>query len=338
MVNGMTVSVGMTTYNSSKYIREQMDSIFSQTILPDEIVICDDCSTDNTVDILKEYMRSGGGISIKIIINENNIGYIKNFEKCFLNCTGDIIVSCDADDVWFPNKVEKLLRCFEDDEVVYAWHDAIVVDAEMNVISESLNKSWDYLEQKENTEAILVRSINRQGFPYGMEMAFRRNILKNIIPFQFAHDEWIYMCAASMGKVKCVEEPLVYYRRHGHNTSGSNGESILYKVMHTSKQAWLDWPSSYVKSYTVFYEKFKFTLPMAVKEELENQLEFRKQLSDVEAETSYLKASMCMLRVNKKLYKKYRGPWKLFVLDILNIIAFQRVFTSSGKIKQLEII
>ena len=60
MINGMTVSVGMTTYNSSKYIREQMDSIFSQTILPDEIVICDDCSTDNTVDILKEYMRSGG--------------------------------------------------------------------------------------------------------------------------------------------------------------------------------------------------------------------------------------------------------------------------------------
>ena len=61
MVNKMKVSVGMTTYNSSKYVREQLDSIFLQTVLPDEIIICDDCSTDNTVNILKEYMRSKNG-------------------------------------------------------------------------------------------------------------------------------------------------------------------------------------------------------------------------------------------------------------------------------------
>lgn len=325
MVNKMKVSVGMTTYNSSKYVREQLDSIFLQTVLPDEIIICDDCSTDNTVNILKEYMRSkNGGINVKIIVNEENIGYIKNFEKSFLNCTGDIIISCDADDIWFVDKIEKTVKYFDDNEVIYVWHDAIVVDAQMNVISDSLNRNWDYLPRKEDRVAILERSIMRQGFPNGMEMAFRRKLLDKIVPFQFGHDEWIYMCAAVLGKVKCIEEPLAYYRRHGHNTSGSNGESIISKALHTPKQKWLDYPSSYVKSYGTFYEKFKDVLPVTVKKELEKQLEFRKQLAQVEEERNRLKASKCMIRVNKQLYKKYRGPWKLFVLDILNIVASKR--------------
>lgn len=241
-------------------------------------------------------------------------------KNVFLNCTGDIIISCDTDDIWFKDKIEKIVNCFENQEVIYVWHDAIVVDASMNVISESLNKSWDYLEEKEDTRAISERSIKRQGFPYGMEMAFRRELLKNIVPFQFAHDEWIYMCAAVMGKVKYIEEPLIYYRRHGKNTSGSNGESVISKAIHTPKQIWLDWPSSYVKSYSTFYEKFKDALPLNVKIELENQLEFRKLLSRVESENNWLRAMICMIRVNQQLYKKYRGPWKMFVLDILNLM------------------
>lgn len=324
MENELKISVGMTTYNSAKYIKEQLDSIFSQTILPDEIVICDDSSTDDTVDILKKYVNLNKlEDSVEIIVNEKNIGYIKNFEKVFLNCTGDIIVSCDADDVWFTDKIEKILACFNDEEIVYVWHDAIVVDASMNVINDSLNRCWDHLEDKENREEILKRSIKRQGFPYGMEMAFRKNVLKDVVPFKFAHDEWIFMCAATMGKVKYIDEPLVYYRRHGHNTSGSNGENIINKAIHTSNSAWFDWPSSYMKSYNVFYEKFKHVLPVPVKIELENQLEFRRQLSRVENENNCWMAIWYMLKVNKGLYKNYRGSWKLFILDILNIIALK---------------
>ena len=107
-----------------------------------------------------------------IVRNENYIGCIRSFEQCFRYCTGKIIISCDADDIWYPEKIKKIRECFDNPKVVYVWHDAIVVDAMMNEIEHSLNATWDHLENKEDREAIILRSIKRQGFPYGMTMAF----------------------------------------------------------------------------------------------------------------------------------------------------------------------
>lgn len=322
MYKGLTISVAMTTYNGSKFIKEQMDSIFDQTVPVDEIVISDDVSTDNTVEILNQYVNRS--IHVRINVNSQNIGPAKNFEQNVKACKGDIIFFCDQDDIWFKDKVEKLAECFIDKDVVYAYHDAIVIDGEGNVINQSLNSSWDKLPDNENKEKVLLRSIRRQGFPWGMSTAFRRDLLNEIFPFRFAADEWLMLCAPLFGKFKCIKEPLVYYRRHGNNASGSNGESIISRVKNTSVQNYFDWPKPYVDSYLDYYERFKDRLPEVVKKELEEQIGFRKSLSYAIDCKSKIKAMYRLLRAYNMYYKKYRGNYKQLFLDELNLL-FHRI-------------
>src|SRR5574344_2136916 len=98
------ISLALPTYNGEKYLREQLDSIFNQTMVPEEIVVVDDRSTDSTIQILEEYKQKYG---LKYYINEQNLGYNKNFEKAITLCQGDYIALCDQDDVWLPEKIEK---------------------------------------------------------------------------------------------------------------------------------------------------------------------------------------------------------------------------------------
>ena len=100
------VSVALTTYNGEKYIGSQLDSIVCQTVLPDEIVVFDDCSSDRTVGIVKGYAEKNAQIKCIININESNQGYISKFFNAIKMCAGDIIILCDQDDVWLPEKVE----------------------------------------------------------------------------------------------------------------------------------------------------------------------------------------------------------------------------------------
>lgn len=99
----MKTSVALCTYNGEKYIKEQLDSILNQTKKVDEIIVCDDCSSDKTVEILNHYSSTNPGL-FKIYINEQNLRSVKNFEKAITLCTGDIIFLSDQDDFWVNEK------------------------------------------------------------------------------------------------------------------------------------------------------------------------------------------------------------------------------------------
>src|SRR5919199_6162917 len=105
------VSVAMCTYNGERYLQEQLDSIAAQTCLPDELVVCDDRSSDRTLEIIQIF-KSKVSFPVHLHINPENLGTIKNFEKAISLCTGDIIVLSDQDDVWKPHKVETILQAF----------------------------------------------------------------------------------------------------------------------------------------------------------------------------------------------------------------------------------
>ena len=106
------ISIAMTTYNGEKYLAEQLDSILSQTHTDWELIICDDCSTDSTWQILQEYAQKDS--RIKIYKNEQNLGFKKNFEKAIGLCTGDYIALSDQDDVWFPEHLSLLYSIKKD--------------------------------------------------------------------------------------------------------------------------------------------------------------------------------------------------------------------------------
>lgn len=118
----------MTTYNGEKFLREQLDSMLTQSRPIDELVVCDDGSTDGTVGILNEFSKRAP-FPVNIIVNEKNLGSTKNFEKAMSLCTGDIILLCDHDDVWLHDKVKILEEMFlSNPNCAMAFTDAIIVD------------------------------------------------------------------------------------------------------------------------------------------------------------------------------------------------------------------
>src|SRR4051812_33755133 len=126
-----TISVALCTYNGAKYLPAQLASLVQQTHLPIELIVCDDSSTDATPQILKEFAAISP-FSVRLQFNEANLGSTKNFEKAIGLCTGAVIATCDQDDVWLPQKLERIAAVFDKEpDVGLAFSDAILVDDEL---------------------------------------------------------------------------------------------------------------------------------------------------------------------------------------------------------------
>src|SRR5215510_9347897 len=111
------VSIALCTYNGAKYLPQLLDSYLAQSRLPDEVVVCDDRSQDETVAILDGF-AARAPFSMRLLVNDQNIGSTKNFEKAISLCSGDIIFLSDQDDVWAPSKIEEMVRAFDADQAI----------------------------------------------------------------------------------------------------------------------------------------------------------------------------------------------------------------------------
>lgn len=210
----------MTTYNGAEYLREQLDSFLIQSQHPDELVVCDDGSTDGTIEILEAF-RQHAPFDVHIYLNKINLGYIKNFEKAMSLCEGDIIFLCDQDDVWFSNKIAKMVSMMAMQPSIF------VVQADMVLTDEKLHPTP--FTQLGN---ILSIGQGADTFITGCGTAIRREWLGIALPIQSelcGHDNWIHRLAMALGVRVLLEEPLQFYRRHGENTSqwlASNPQKI----------------------------------------------------------------------------------------------------------------
>ncbi|MDA3876984.1 MAG: glycosyltransferase family 2 protein [Halothiobacillus sp.] len=206
----MRISIAMTTYNGAEYLREQLDSFVAQTLLPDELIVCDDLSSDETIEILTQFSQTAP-FKVEIVRNEKNLGYIKNFERALSLCTGDIIFLSDQDDVWFSNKIAKMANMMTMQPSIF------VLQADMVLTDEKLNPTP--FTQLGN---ILSIGQGADTFISGCGTAIRREWLGIALPIQSelcGHDNWIHRLALALEVRVLLEEPLQFYRRHGENTS-----------------------------------------------------------------------------------------------------------------------
>lgn len=217
------ISVCIATYNGGKYIKEQIESILPQLGSDDEIIISDDCSTDDTIGIIKKISDS----RIKLFFNIEK-GYTSNFENALKQVKGDVVFLCDQDDIWLPNKVEVCLKELKTNDLVVS--DCKIIDAKNNIISDS------YYQLRNVRDTFLGNMIK---FSYlGCCLAFRANILDKAIPFPSnrqlcTHDNWLFLVGSCFYKHKVLNDKLIYYRRHEGNvsTGGLNSTtSIWFKI------------------------------------------------------------------------------------------------------------
>ena len=202
-----TVSVVMCTYNGERFLREQMDSILAQTYPIHEIIISDDCSTDGTMDILREYAAKH--TFIKIHQNARNKGCNQNFHDTFkfVSKETDYIAISDQDDIWFPEKVEKLVQSIEKKK----GYDLCFSD----IISSptcSHQQTKDYLPLPFTAESLFFRD----NIP-GHAVLIKRTFIENLKPWDgmtFYYDWWLAMNAALTDSIIKCEEPLSWHRVH----------------------------------------------------------------------------------------------------------------------------
>ncbi len=225
----MTTGVALCTYNGAKYIKEQLISIINQTIKPNKIIIIDDCSEDNTLDLLYSLQKSLNELNIKIIKNDKNLGVKKSFAKAIIECDTDIVFLSDQDDLWVEQKIERIINFFNintNKKVVFT-NASLIDEAGSSYSEKSLFNILNF-----NEEAMC---LFEQGFFYdlqniqnrvtGATMAFYRSYIieKNILPFNechIYHDEIIAINACLDSCIGFINECLVQYRIYSNQVAG----------------------------------------------------------------------------------------------------------------------
>lgn len=218
------ISVCIATYNGSKYIEEQLYSILSQIGPDDEIIISDDHSVDDTIEVIHNIHDE----RIKVFPNNREKGYTSNFENALLYASGDYIFLSDQDDIWEENKVEYCIKQFQKYDFVVS--DASLVDERGNLIAPSFF-------QKRIVYKSLCGNIYKFGY-LGCCMAFKKEILKRALPFPAnhyycTHDNWLFLIAKTYYRTLITSAKLIKYRRHTNNTSEGglvNHTSLLFKL------------------------------------------------------------------------------------------------------------
>jgi len=205
----------MTSCDGGKYIAKQLDSILPQLAKDDELVICDDCSSDSTVPIINSYNDP----RIRLIKNAVRLGVIKNFEKCIASAKNELIFLADQDDIWMSDKVKKISRVFsENPRITLVLSNAQVIDESGKVINSRVFKFY----RRINIGFIrAIKNIVKNNY-LGAAIAFRKDMVKHILPIPGdvpMHDMWIGILNDIYGRTYYHDEPLIKYRRHSRNVT-----------------------------------------------------------------------------------------------------------------------
>lgn len=223
----MRISVAMCTYNGAEFLEEQVRSMAAQSRLPDELVVCDDRSTDSTVPLLRELERQMP-FPIHIHVNDANLGSTRNFERAIGLCDGDVIALSDQDDVWMPQKLAVLESMFADPAVLAVFTDGEIVDEALEPLGYGL---FDHVRFGAAERAQLAGEGGLTLFlsrciATGAAMAFRRELRDVALPIpagrkSMIHDRWIAICAAALSGLRHSDEKLIAYRQHAKQQIGA---------------------------------------------------------------------------------------------------------------------
>ncbi len=207
------VSVVIATYNGEKFLDKQLESILEQTYPNIEIIIVDDCSTDGTVSLIKQYEESDK--RLKVFVNETNLGYVKNFEKGLKLATGEFIAPSDQDDIWMKDKIEVLMNEMGDHEIVYS--NSELIDSNGN----SLHKKLSDIKRLLSYDDCLTYAIGNTAA--GHAMIVTKELVNRCFPFptMIPHDYWLGFVATCKMPIKFIDIPLVQYRQHTQNVFGA---------------------------------------------------------------------------------------------------------------------
>jgi hypothetical protein len=217
------ISVALCTYNGERFLPQQLASIANQTRLPDELVVCDDRSTDRTLSMVREFAGSAP-FPVKIFDSEHNLGVAANFERAIRLCEGNLIALSDQDDIWYPIRLERSEQEFTaHPEAGLIFSDADVIDDKNELTGPTLWQRFSFAGKHERdllTGHYGVLAKHR--FVTGATVMLRACLRDRCLPIGkgFIHDEWIALITAAFCDLRPINQPLIRYRIHGSQQVG----------------------------------------------------------------------------------------------------------------------
>ena len=216
--NVMKLSILMSTYRGTEFVKEQLESLRTQTRVPDEVVVVDDCSPDNTIEVVRDYIESNGlGSSWRVVPNERNKGWQRNFIEGVAQTTGDVVFFADQDDVWFENKLS-------------TYEDVLRQNADVNIVASGETK-WNG-EHEHGKLLMGSSSFSRPSLTdnprnwhirtAGCCMAFRRTYFDTLNGYwadQWAHDDFLWKMGIMDRSLALLDSSSILHRLHGTNVS-----------------------------------------------------------------------------------------------------------------------
>lgn len=220
------VSVALATYNGANFIAQQLQSIINQSQAVDEIIVTDDCSTDNTIEIVSEFAERYSDICWNIAVNESNLGFRKNFRNALGKCTGDVIFFCDQDDIWREDKVKITLSAMEQNaQIMLLLSDFKTIDSNGNYLQpdktlENIVLPDRVMCNNEQIVKIKIYEAFAHSLGQGCAMAITKELANLFMETElnWAHDNLAGVIAAFRGGAYYIKEQLIKYRLHGNNT------------------------------------------------------------------------------------------------------------------------
>lgn len=227
----------MATYNGAKYLSDQLESIFAQSRLPDELVVCDDTSGDATLKMLRDYAVRAP-FQMTVITNDERLGSIRNFEKAISLCSGEIIALCDQDDLWRPQKLMVIESAFDADaDLGLILSNADLIGEDGAPLRRDLWSRCRFNEKRQQDLKGSRRYDLLLGLPFatGATMAFRSRFKQLILPIPvdaptFFHDRWIAVLIAAVSRIGIIQEKLIAYRLHRQQQLGVGKLPLALRV------------------------------------------------------------------------------------------------------------
>lgn len=226
------LSVAMCTYNGARYLPAQLESIARQTCLPDELIICDDHSTDATHAVLEQFTKTAP-FRVRLFHNPTRLGVVANFSKAITLTAGRYIALSDQDDIWLPQRLERSLLAIRTAEECYGPHTPVLVHTDLSVLGEGgdiISPSFMRFQHLQHVTSDPLRILLTQNFVTGCTVLMNASLKLSATPIPTSvliHDWWLALIAACLGKIVFLNEQTVFYRQHSSNTIGAIRYNII---------------------------------------------------------------------------------------------------------------
>jgi len=230
------LSVALCTHNGSNYIEQQLCSLAEQSMLPAELVVCDDNSQDDTVEKIRRFSAMAP-FKVRIYSNIPGLGVVKNFARAVSLCSCEYIALCDQDDIWLPNKIETTMKKMFEVEASEGKDTPILVHSDLKVVAQNCQQIaasfMEYQSIKHLNEQV-INSLLVQNFVTGCTVILNRALINRAMPLPqhvIMHDWWFALIAAVWGRIAFVRESTLLYRQHNLNVVGAKGFFSINNIM-----------------------------------------------------------------------------------------------------------